>query len=157
MLRPYNGLLNNTRNIEFNDSDSSSGSRSHFNNLKKHDFSNSKSNINDDNDNNSNNDNNQDNSNNNGDNGDDDDNDDDDDIHSDDNDNNDSKKNSYDDNDNCEKKTDSKIGKTMIKEILPATEISKKEKISSQKSISHLLGDNYLAHQVRTYVQYWNL
>ena len=64
---------------------------------------------------------------------------------------------SYDDNDNCEKKTDSKTGKTTIKEILSATEILKKEKISSQKSISHLLGDNYLAHQVRTYVQCWNL
>ena len=92
LLRPYNGLLNNTRNIEFNDSDSGSGSKSHFNNLKKYDFSNSKSNINDDSDINSNNDNNQDNSNDNGDDDDDDNNDDDDDIHSDDNDNNDSKK-----------------------------------------------------------------
>ena len=45
----------------------------------------------------------------------------------------------------------------MIKEILSATETSKKEKVSSQKSISHLLGDNYLAHQVRTYIYYWNL
>ena len=109
-------------------------------------------------DNNSNNDNNQDNSNDNGDDDDNDNNDDDDDdIHSDDNDNNDSKKNSYDDDDNCEKKIDSKVGKTMIKGILSTTETSKKEKVSSQKSISHLLGDNYLAHQVRTYVQCWNL
>ena len=166
LLRPHHGLLNNTYNIDFNDSGSSPRSnfshRDNNHNIVKNHYSNNKNSINDDNNDIDNNDdsNNNDNNNKNDNNGDD--------VHDDDNvhdsddddtkeDKDEDKNNSYDDNDidhNFEGKIESKNEKILVKEFIPGTEISKKDDILSQKSISHLLGHNYLAQQVRTYVQY---